>query len=45
MTPQQALSIIEQVRRQVNLPGTAHDQLREAIRVLAEAVAPPVPKA
>lgn len=38
MTPAEALEIIDQMRLQVTATGAAHEQIREALDVLAKAV-------
>ena len=42
MTPQEALSLINQTLRQVNTTADNHDLLREAVQTLAKLVAEPV---
>ncbi len=38
MTPEEALKIFENIRLKVQLTGQDHDAVREAIRVLTEAI-------
>ena len=42
MTPQEAVSLINQTLRQVNTTADNHDLLREAVQTLAKLVAEPV---
>jgi hypothetical protein len=39
MTPREALALLEKAARSVNAPADVHDQLREAVRVLATELA------
>lgn len=38
MTPEEALVALDQMRQQVQAPGAVHDQLRQAVDVLAQAL-------